>query len=49
MHYRAQLRGFEFDKIEPIVRYSNEWYMDTETGRSVVIGRTDDVLVMIPC
>ena len=49
MRYRAGLRGFKFEKIEPIVRYSNEWYTDTETGRSVVIGRMDDILVMIPC
>lgn len=49
MRYRAELRGFELAKIETIVRYSNEWYMDVETGRSIVVGRINDILVMVPC
>lgn len=49
MRYRARLRGFNLAKIEPIVRYSSERYLDTETGRLVVIGRIDDLLVMLPC
>lgn len=48
VRYRARLRGFDLAKIEPIVRYSSERYLDTETERSVVIGRIEDVLVMIP-
>jgi len=49
MKYRAQLRGFDLANIEHIVRYSSERCFDTVTGRLVVIGRIDDVWVMIPC
>lgn len=49
MRYRAELRGFELVGIEAIVKYSNEWYVDTETERLVVVGRINDILVMIPC
>jgi len=48
MRYRARLRGFDLAKIEDIIRYSTERYFDTVTGRSVVIGRHDKMLVMIP-
>jgi hypothetical protein len=48
MRYRARLRGFDLAKIEDIVRYSGERYFDTVTGRSVVVGRYDNMLVMIP-
>lgn len=48
MKYRARLRGFDLAKIEDIVRYSTERYFDTATGRSVIIGRHDELLVMIP-
>ncbi|MFQ6127050.1 MAG: hypothetical protein ACE5R6_20940 [Candidatus Heimdallarchaeota archaeon] len=48
MRYGARLRGFDLAKIEDIVRYSTERYFDTTTGRSVVIGRHDTLLVMIP-
>ena len=47
MKYRASLRGFDLAKIEEIVRHSAERYFDTETGRRVVIGRYDRILVMI--
>lgn len=46
--YRAELRGFDLDKIEYIVRYSSERYVDSETYRYVVIGDQDNKLVMIP-
>jgi len=49
MKYRARLRGFDLAKIEHIVRYSGERYVDTVTGRLITVGRLDDVLVMIPC
>ena len=48
LRYRAKLRGFRLDEIEEIVRYSSERYVDTATGRKVVVGRHGDVLVMIP-
>lgn len=47
MKYRAALRGFDLDKIEDIVRYSAERYLDAETGRQIVIGYHDPKLVMI--
>ena len=47
MKYRARLRGFDLAKIEHIVRYSAERYFDTATGRRVVVGRHNNVLVMI--
>ena len=46
--YRAALRGFNLDKIENILRYSQEKYFDVETQRKIVIGKHDDNLVMIP-
>ncbi len=49
MKYRARLRGFDLAKIEQIVRYSGERYVDTVTGRLVAVGRMDDLLVIIPC
>ena len=48
MVYRAELRGFDLPRIEQILRYSAERYVDTITGRSIAVGRIDDVLVMIP-
>ena len=48
MRYRARLRGFDLAKIEDIVRYSAERYFDTTTGRLVVVGRHDNIPVMIP-
>jgi len=47
LKYRAALRGFELDKLEVIIRHSTERYLDTETGRHVVIGRHNLQLVMI--
>jgi len=49
MKYRTRLRGFDLAKVEHIVRYSGERYLDTVTGRLIVVGRIDDLLVMIPC
>ncbi len=46
--YRATLRGFNLDKIENILRYSQEKYFDVETQRKIVIGKHNDNLVMIP-
>ena len=48
MSYRARLRGFDFAKIEAIIRYSTERYFDTATGRLVAVGRHDNTLVLIP-
>ena len=48
LKFKAKQRGFDFDKIENIVRHSTERYSDTVTGRRVAIGRYDDNLVMLP-
>jgi len=48
MKYRAKLRGFDLAKIEDIIRYSTERYFDTITQRTIVVGRHDDKLVLIP-
>jgi hypothetical protein len=46
--HRARLRGFDLAKMEHIVRFSSERYIDTATERLIVVGRHDDRLVMIP-
>ena len=46
--YRAKLRGFELAKIEEILKYSEERYYDTETGRLIAVGKHDSRLVVIP-
>jgi hypothetical protein len=48
LRYRAQVRGFDLEKLEELLRYSSERYIDTVTGRKVVVRRQDDVLVIIP-
>jgi hypothetical protein len=49
MKHRVRLRGFDLAKIERIVRHSTERYSDTVTGRLIIVGRHDEMLVMIPC
>ncbi|MBM4086189.1 MAG: hypothetical protein FJ272_15505 [Planctomycetes bacterium] len=48
MQYRTGLRGFDRAKLEDILRYSTERYWDTQTQRAVVVGRHDNVLVLMP-
>ena len=48
LKYRANLRGFNLERIEYIVRFSIERYIDEESCRFVVIGDHDNKLVMIP-
>ena len=48
LKYRASLRGFDLDKIEQIVKSSNERYIDTATGRRIAVGRCGKILVMVP-
>jgi hypothetical protein len=48
MRYRARLRGFDLDKMERIVRYTGERYVDTATNRRVAVGRHGKTLVAIP-
>jgi hypothetical protein len=48
LKYRAALRGFDLVTLEQIILQSSERYLDTETGRSIVVGRHKSQLVMIP-
>ena len=48
LRYRAQLRGFDLNKIEEILRYSDERYYDTETGRLIAVGKQGQQLIIIP-
>lgn len=48
MRYRLNLRGYDLAKVEQILRYSLERYVDTVTGRLVVVGRHENLLVLIP-
>ena len=48
LKYRTELRGFDLDLIEKIIRYSPERYVDSETYRCVVVGEHSAKLVMIP-
>lgn len=45
--YRARLRAFDLEQIENILKYTDERYLDRETGRFIAIGRLDDKLVLI--
>jgi len=49
MVYRMAARGFEQDRIEHIVRFSGERYFDTETRRTVWVGKHGSQDVLIPC
>ena len=46
--YRADVRGFDLEKIEEILRYSDERYFDVVTLRQIAIGRHSDRIIMIP-
>lgn len=46
--YRVTQRGFDFDLIENILRFSSERYYDVETGRYIVVGKHGEQLVLIP-
>jgi uncharacterized DUF497 family protein len=48
LRYRAALRGFDLARIEEVVRYSDERYVDKATGRSVAVGRHTRHLMMVP-
>lgn len=48
MKYRANLRRFDLQQLETIIRFSGERYYDTVTGNLIVIGKHNQNLVMIP-
>jgi hypothetical protein len=45
MKYRLKLRSYDLARVEHILRYSSERYVDTVTGRLVAIGRHVKLLV----
>lgn len=47
LQYRAELRGFDLAELR-IIRHSSERYFDTETRLTIVVGRHNRQLVMIP-
>ena len=49
LRYRAKLRNYDLELLEKIVRHSSERYFDTETERTVIVGRHEKHLVMIAC
>ncbi len=48
LRYRARLRGFDLGELERILRFGEERYFDTATGRTVAVGKDHGTLVMIP-
>jgi len=48
MKFRLGFRGYDLAMVEQILRYSSERYVDTVTGRVVVVGRHEKLIVMIP-
>jgi len=47
LNYRAKLRGFELELISEIVKYSGERYFDIDTSRMIVIGKHNNILIMV--
>ena len=48
VRYRVTLRGFDLEKVEEILRYSDERYYDSSTNRRITVGRHGKQLVIIP-
>lgn len=48
MQYRARQRNYDVDRIAEIVRFSDERYLDTETGRLVAVGSHGKKIVFVP-
>ncbi len=48
LRYRAKTRQYDLNILEHILAHSSERYIDTESGRMIVIGRHEKQLVMIP-
>ncbi len=48
LKYRAAQRGFDLKGLQDILLHSSERYLDSETGRSIVVGSHGRKLVMIP-
>ena len=48
MKYRVKMRGFDFTEIERLLKFEDERYVDTATGRKIVVGRHGGMLVVIP-
>lgn len=45
--YRINLRNYDLTIIKKIIKYSEERYLDSETGRNILIGNHKKKLVLI--
>ena len=48
LRYRAKTRGYDLQVIETVLRSSTERYFDTATMRTVIVGKHDKRLVVVP-
>ncbi len=48
LQFRAQLRKFDLNTLEGVLRNTPERYTDAATGRRVAIGKHGNTLVAIP-
>jgi hypothetical protein len=48
LRYRAKLRSYDLGVAAQIIRFSPERYLDENTRRTVVTGKHNDTLVIIP-
>lgn len=48
MKYKSKLRGFNLLQIEDVINSSSERYLDTITGRRVIVGKYESKLILIP-
>jgi hypothetical protein len=48
LRYRAELRGFDLNEIEQVVKSTRERYVDMATNRHVAVGRCGTTLVLVP-
>jgi uncharacterized DUF497 family protein len=42
-----KLRGFDSGKLEDVLRYAKERYLDTATSRMIAVGKHDRRLVLL--
>ena len=47
MKYRSSARGIDLGIVEEIVRHATERYVDSETHRSIAVGRHMNAIVVV--
>ena len=48
MSYRVKQRHYDFSILKEIIRFGTEKYFDTETARTVAVGRHREKIVLVP-